>query len=75
MQIGALESPHHKTLCSNEWDPGLPKYVLAQSLGPPALSESPPSTYMMGSGPQVTQGLGPGPHRAQLPSTCARLHC
>lgn len=82
MQIRALERPHNKTLRSNEWDPGIPKYVLAQSLRPPALPESPPSTYMMRSGPQVIQGLGPGHnpanaagHRAQLPSTCARLHC
>lgn len=82
MQIRALESSHNKTFCSNKWDPGVPKYVLAQSLGPPALPESPPSTYMMWSSSQVTQGLGPGhnkadaaPHRAQLPSTCARLQC
>lgn len=47
-------------LCSNEGDPGIPKYVPAQSLGTPALPEPPPSTYMMWSGPQITPGLRSG---------------
>lgn len=40
MEIGAPQSPHNEALCSNEWDPGIPKYVLAKNLDPPALLES-----------------------------------
>lgn len=66
-------------LSSNEQDPGIPKYVLAQSLGLPALPEShslptfcldyvawPPG--YSGPGARAQYGPDAAAHRAQLPS-------
>lgn len=83
MQIRTPESPDSDALCSNEWDPRIPKYVLAQSLGLLALPESKlshstPRPLLASCGLALGySGCGQSPgwprcssHGAQLPPAC-----